>query len=352
MVHGRTVNKTAGEVVHQKTNGVGTAESGAPMLDLTKEMRTGTDAKMDSTPRSRTFDHQGKESPPPGSRERLISAEREEETDLSAASAAQDRMEVSSPHAMTKLQPSSESEQTVVSDGEAATTPSPKKAGASSPPNSETASIDQPASMEGTDHTAEAMKERKASVPTEVGVESYSSLEEGQLSDQRPTSSPVSVSGSVFAHILPRSAGTVEATPGWRRTEPTRDGPRLDAAAVHTLPPQVIVTSLPILPQPKGTTRPRQGALRRGKWTVEEEAYVARVIQDFNSGFLDAPAGTTLRTYLSDKLQCDPMRITKKFTGEACIGKRVFHPAVRCIANAAAIDKAQVRLSKCLDSLL
>lgn len=75
---------------------------------------------------------------------------------------------------------------------------------------------------------------------------------------------------------------------------------------------------------------------------MEEEAYVARVIQDFNSGFLDAPAGTTLRTYLSEKLQCDPMRITKKFTGDACIGKRVFHPAVRSPSNAAAIDKAQV----------
>jgi hypothetical protein len=83
-------------------------------------------------------------------------------------------------------------------------------------------------------------------------------------------------------------------------------------------------------------------SLRRGKWTSEEEAYVARVIQDFNSGFLDAPAGTTLRTYLSEKLQCDPMRITKKFTGDACIGKRVFHPSVRSPSNAASIDKAQV----------
>ena len=83
-------------------------------------------------------------------------------------------------------------------------------------------------------------------------------------------------------------------------------------------------------------------ALRRGKWTMEEEAYVARVINDFNSGFLNAPAGTTLRSYLSEKLQCDPMRITKKFTGDACIGKRVFHPAVRSAGNAAAIDKAQV----------
>ena len=90
------------------------------------------------------------------------------------------------------------------------------------------------------------------------------------------------------------------------------------------------------------TNSNKSGRLRRGKWTVEEEAYVARVIQDFNSGYLNAPPGTTLRTYLSDKLNCDPMRITKKFTGDSCIGKRVFHPAVRCSNNAALIDKAQV----------
>jgi hypothetical protein len=102
----------------------------------------------------------------------------------------------------------------------------------------------------------------------------------------------------------------------------------------------------PVRASPKLTsTRPKSGtALRRGKWTVEEEAYVARVIQDFNSGFLDAPAGTTLRTFLSEKLKCDPMRITKKFTGDACIGKRVFHPAVRTAHNSATIDTAQVRL--------
>jgi hypothetical protein len=83
---------------------------------------------------------------------------------------------------------------------------------------------------------------------------------------------------------------------------------------------------------------------RRGKWTAEEEAYVARVIQEFNSGYLPALPGTTLRSYLSETLQCDPMRITKKFTGEACIGKRVFHPAVRTATNAVAMDAAQTEL--------
>lgn len=66
--------------------------------------------------------------------------------------------------------------------------------------------------------------------------------------------------------------------------------------------------------------------LRRGKWTVEEEDYVARVIRDFSNGTLAVERGTTLRSFLSAKLHCDPMRITKKFTGDACIGKRVFQP--------------------------
>lgn len=72
-----------------------------------------------------------------------------------------------------------------------------------------------------------------------------------------------------------------------------------------------------------------QNTLRRGKWTPEEEEYANAVVREFNSGYLDAQAGTTLRIYLSEKLQCDPMRITKKFTGNDSIGKRVFHPTGR-----------------------
>jgi hypothetical protein len=72
-----------------------------------------------------------------------------------------------------------------------------------------------------------------------------------------------------------------------------------------------------------------QSVLRRGKWSPEEEEYANAVVREFNSGYLDAAAGTTLRIYLSEKLQCDPMRITKKFTGNESIGKRVFHPIGR-----------------------
>ena len=48
-------------------------------------------------------------------------------------------------------------------------------------------------------------------------------------------------------------------------------------------------------------------------------------------GTLDVPDGTTLRTHLSCILNCDPMRITKKFTGDSCIGKRIFQPL--CLAE-------------------
>jgi hypothetical protein len=108
---------------------------------------------------------------------------------------------------------------------------------------------------------------------------------------------------------------------------------------------------------------------RRGKWTIEEENYTSRIIKDFEngesnavlflacnpcttsnfdpicslllnfcnlsvfSGTLDVPDGTTLRTHLSSILNCDPMRITKKFTGDSCIGKRVFQPLSRFVLN-------------------
>jgi len=73
---------------------------------------------------------------------------------------------------------------------------------------------------------------------------------------------------------------------------------------------------------PKGTRR--ENGLRRGKWTVEEEAYANRLIHEFKLGLLPLTDGTTLRTFLSKLLHCDPMRISKKFVGSNCIGKQVF----------------------------
>jgi hypothetical protein len=64
--------------------------------------------------------------------------------------------------------------------------------------------------------------------------------------------------------------------------------------------------------------------LRRGKWTIEEEQYASRLIVEFKAGLLPLTDGTTLRTFLSKLLNCDPMRISKKFVGANCIGKQVF----------------------------
>jgi len=61
--------------------------------------------------------------------------------------------------------------------------------------------------------------------------------------------------------------------------------------------------------------------LRKGKWTVEEEEFTSRIIHHLSVGTLSLPEGMTLRSYLAEKLSCDPMRITKKFAGASCLGK-------------------------------
>jgi hypothetical protein len=69
---------------------------------------------------------------------------------------------------------------------------------------------------------------------------------------------------------------------------------------------------------------PEKVALRRGKWTIEEEQFALRLIEEFRAGLLPLTDGTTLRTFLSKLLNCDPMRISKKFVGDNCIGKVIF----------------------------
>mmetsp|Transcript_31056 Transcript_31056/g.52458 ORF Transcript_31056/g.52458 Transcript_31056/m.52458 type:complete len:689 (+) Transcript_31056:134-2200(+) len=78
----------------------------------------------------------------------------------------------------------------------------------------------------------------------------------------------------------------------------------------------------------EGYRMKKKDNLRKGKWTVEEERYTNKVIEAFNAGVLELSEnerGVTLRAYLAEKLGCDPMRITKKYTGASCLGKRVYH---------------------------
>eukprot|EP00607_Mallomonas_marina_P004347 CAMPEP_0182432490 /NCGR_PEP_ID=MMETSP1167-20130531/56803_1 /TAXON_ID=2988 /ORGANISM="Mallomonas Sp, Strain CCMP3275" /LENGTH=169 /DNA_ID=CAMNT_0024620075 /DNA_START=1 /DNA_END=506 /DNA_ORIENTATION=+ len=55
---------------------------------------------------------------------------------------------------------------------------------------------------------------------------------------------------------------------------------------------------------------------RTGKWTPEEEAYAKKMINLYCNGLLilEPSDGRTLRTYLARKLDCNPMRISKKFS--------------------------------------
>lgn len=63
---------------------------------------------------------------------------------------------------------------------------------------------------------------------------------------------------------------------------------------------------------------------KSGKWSPEEEQFAQHLIHEFELGVLtDCEEGCTLRSYLAKKLNCAPMRISKKFAGQ-CIGKHVF----------------------------
>ena len=77
---------------------------------------------------------------------------------------------------------------------------------------------------------------------------------------------------------------------------------------------------------------------------VEEEEYTSRTIQHFSAGLLTLPEGATLRSYLADKLNCDPMRITKKFTGACCLGRRVYNSRDRPQASHAETEMAKAEM--------
>lgn len=68
---------------------------------------------------------------------------------------------------------------------------------------------------------------------------------------------------------------------------------------------------------------------RIGKWTREEEEYTSRLINDFEQGLLppETPVFKSMRMWLASELNCCPMRISKKFKGELCIGKKRYSPS-------------------------
>lgn len=84
------------------------------------------------------------------------------------------------------------------------------------------------------------------------------------------------------------------------------------------MPPMALPQSLPYPVQVQMLRR------RAGKWSSEEEDYAAILIEMFEKGqVMEEKNGVTLRSFLSRKLFCSPMRISKKYAGKG-IGKKVF----------------------------
>ena len=135
----------------------------------------------------------------------------------------------------------------------------------------------------------------------------HSSNPSGESNDQ---SSAAPSAGSA-AHLL--AAVAAQATPS--------PSSAVMSSANKSLP---VSNSTSPVPQRSSSSKKKGPPLRRGKWTTEEEAYAIRLIQEFKAGLLPLTDGTTLRTFLSKLLNCDPMRISKKFVGSNCIGKQVF----------------------------
>lgn len=70
----------------------------------------------------------------------------------------------------------------------------------------------------------------------------------------------------------------------------------------------------------------REIPLRKGKWSIEEELYTERLVELFKAGLLNLKYGVSLRIFLAERLNCEPMRITKKFSRDKSIGKQIYHP--------------------------
>ncbi|GKY94233.1 hypothetical protein MPSEU_000389100 [Mayamaea pseudoterrestris] len=83
---------------------------------------------------------------------------------------------------------------------------------------------------------------------------------------------------------------------------------------------------------------------RSGKWIPEEEEYAEILIQLFEKGYLfDCENGSTLRSYLSRKLHCAPMRISKKYAGKG-IGKMLFICRIRLNMSVLAPSPEEIKI--------
>ena len=173
------------------------------------------------------------------------------------------------------------------------------------------------------------------------------------------TMQPPAIAPATEVPRLAPSDGGEIAVPGAGGTAGDREK---EAKASATPDDRATVVSLS---GSEGDASPGTGR-RCGKWSAEEEAYTARLIECFDAGSLatcGAPAsvsllfgprrarargssaaflrraeeGMTLRAFLSKKLNCSTMRISKKFAGKKCLGKQIY---VRKVAAEGGDDDA------------
>lgn len=113
---------------------------------------------------------------------------------------------------------------------------------------------------------------------------------------------------------------------------------------VWTLPVPAAVTKLQPHDSPHTAPAFRTRKLRSGKWLPEEERFAELLIRCFEKGLIaNCEHGTTLRSYLSQKLHCAPMRISKKYAGRG-IGKMVYNVNRRPGVTDADIEAAKKQM--------
>ena len=136
----------------------------------------------------------------------------------------------------------------------------------------------------------------------------------GKHSDSNPIIDPLSSSSSPLPIPLPLPPSATSSSMPFNNLVGSSVVPRQ----------QVLIVPVPGYAGNLSVHPLQSPHLRRGKWTSEEEAYSYLLIKSFREGILPLPSGTTLRSFLSRVLNCDPMRISKKFVGGDAIGKQVF----------------------------
>ena len=104
-------------------------------------------------------------------------------------------------------------------------------------------------------------------------------------------------------------------------------------------------------------TKKTEQKLHSGKWTPEEEAYVEGLMEEFRAGTLDLQEGTTLRSFLAQKLNCKPKRISKKYEGKNYDGKQLYWnseediPPQELRARRAKLQRLEFKFKECLKAI-